>query len=156
VATERQIAANRRSASRSTGPRSDAGKERASRNARTHGLTTGLLGGPSANQVDKLARKIGRTKDKAVFEYARTAAQAELDLVRVRQARVALIDRVWALGTLDAPRPFSVREVRLLAAALWGRAAPATSTTYRPPNDDADRGTGAHRRGHTTGAPEAG
>ena len=42
MATERQIAANRRNASKSTGPRSRAGKKRARQNAYQHGLTTSL------------------------------------------------------------------------------------------------------------------
>jgi hypothetical protein len=39
MASERQIAANRRNARKSTGPRSCAGMKRASRNAYRHGLT---------------------------------------------------------------------------------------------------------------------
>src|SRR5690349_8436328 len=40
MASEKQIAANRRNARRSTGPRTPAGKVRAALNALTHGLTT--------------------------------------------------------------------------------------------------------------------
>ena len=40
MATQRQIAANRANARKSTGPRTEAGKRRAKRNALTHGLTT--------------------------------------------------------------------------------------------------------------------
>jgi hypothetical protein len=44
MASERQIAANRRNARKSTGPRSGAGKKRASRNAYRHGLTLSIRG----------------------------------------------------------------------------------------------------------------
>ena len=43
MATEKQIAANRRNAKKSTGPRTPAGKARASLNALRHGLRAGTL-----------------------------------------------------------------------------------------------------------------
>jgi hypothetical protein len=43
MASEKQIAANRRNAQRSTGPKTEAGKERASRNALCHGLASPTL-----------------------------------------------------------------------------------------------------------------
>ncbi len=50
--SERQRAANQRNAQRSTGPTSDAGKARSSRNATTHGLTARLPEiGPEAEQA---------------------------------------------------------------------------------------------------------
>jgi hypothetical protein len=105
VATERQIAANRRNARKSTGPRSSAAKKRASRNAYRHGLTLSLTSTAAiAKRLDKLARKIaGGSKNEIVLEHARAAAQAELDLARVRQIKIALIKSVSALGALGAP-----------------------------------------------------
>ena len=152
MATERQIAANRRNASKSTGPRSSAAKKRSSQNAYRHGLTLSLSSSPAfAKRLDERARKIaGNSKSEIVLQYARTAAQAEFDLACVRQVRVALIDRVWALGTLDAPRPFSVREVRLLAAAVWGRALPPIPQRIDPrttmPTEEPARTAEAMRR----------
>ena len=59
MASERQIAANRRNARKSTGPRSGAGKKRASRNAYRHGLTSCVTSSAAvAKQLDKLIRKI--------------------------------------------------------------------------------------------------
>ena len=56
MATEAQIAANRRNANRSTGPRSAAGKARVARNAFRHGLAARLVAGtPSAARVRQLA-----------------------------------------------------------------------------------------------------
>jgi hypothetical protein len=39
-----------------------------------------------------------------MLERARAIAQAELDLARVRRAKVALIERASAFGELDPPR----------------------------------------------------
>ena len=57
-----------------------------------------------AKRLDELARKIaGGSKNEIVLEHARAAAQAELDLARVRQIKIALIKSVSALGALGAP-----------------------------------------------------
>ena len=59
MATERQIAANRLNARKSTGPRSIAAKERASRNAYRHGLTLSLPSDAgTAKRLDEFARKL--------------------------------------------------------------------------------------------------
>ena len=58
MASERQIAANRRNARKSTGPRSGAGKKRASRNAYRYGLTLNITSAAFAKQLDKLVREI--------------------------------------------------------------------------------------------------
>jgi len=91
MATERQIAANRRNARKSTGPRSGAGKKRASRNAYRHGLTLSITSTAAfAKQLDKLAREIaGDTEDPILPERARAIAQSELDFARVRRTKVA-------------------------------------------------------------------
>jgi len=107
MASERQIAANRHNARKSTGPRSGAGKKRASGNAYRHGLTSNIT--PTAifaKQLDKLVRKIaGETEDAMVLERARAIAHAELDLAQVRRAKIALIERACVFGALDPPRP---------------------------------------------------
>ena len=59
MASERQLAANRRNARKSTGPRSGAGKTRASRNAYRHGLTLSITSTAEyAKQLETLVRKI--------------------------------------------------------------------------------------------------
>jgi hypothetical protein len=59
MASERQIAANRRNARKSTRPRSGVGKNRSSRNAYRHDLTFGITSTAAlAKLLDKLARKI--------------------------------------------------------------------------------------------------
>jgi hypothetical protein len=107
MASERQIAANRRNARKSTGPRSGAGMKRASRNAYRHGLTLSITSTAAfAKQLDKLVREIaGDTKDAIMLERARAIAQAELDLAQVRRVKVALIERASAFGELDPPTP---------------------------------------------------
>ena len=100
MASERQIAANRRNARRSTGPRSSTGKKRAGRNAYRHGLS--LNSGSIrdlAESVNNLARKIaGDSTDTGVLERARMIAEAEFDLCRARRAKVELIEPLRGRG----------------------------------------------------------
>ena len=123
MASERQIAANRRNARKSTGPRSGAGKKRASRNAYRHGLTLSITSTAAfAKQLDKLVRKIaGDSEDAMVLERARAIAQADLELARVRRAKVALIERASAFGEFDPPQLTVAQMVRLLNAFVRGR-----------------------------------
>jgi hypothetical protein len=124
VATERQIAANRRNARKSTGPRSRGGRTRTRRNAYRHGLTLGLKSSAIENWLQKFARKIAAdSNNEILLDYARAAAQAELDLARVRLAKTATIQRVSALGTpyaFDHFEAFTKRskELRRLARDL--------------------------------------
>jgi len=121
MVSERQIAANRRNARKSTGPRSGAGRKRASRNAYRHGLTLSIASTAAfAKQLDTLVREIaGDTEDAILLERARALAQAELDLARVRRAKVALIERARAFGELDPPQTFStVTEIKRFFNAL--------------------------------------
>jgi hypothetical protein len=108
MASERQIAANRRNARRSTGPRSTSGKKRTSQNAYQHGLTTPLSHTEVARAVETLAGQIaGDRADKIALALAHDAAAAELELGRVRRVKVALVERVAALGRLDVPKRFA-------------------------------------------------
>ena len=118
MASERQIAANRRNARKSTGPRSGAGRKRASHNAYRHGLTLSITSTAAfAKQLDILVRKIaGDSEDAIVLERARAIAQAELDLARVRRAKLALIERASAFGELDTPQLIVTQMIRILNA----------------------------------------
>jgi hypothetical protein len=73
MASERQIAANRRNARKSTGPRSGTGKKRTSRNAYRHGLRSSITSTAGfAKQLDKLVREIaGDTEDPILLERAK-------------------------------------------------------------------------------------
>ena len=105
MASDRQIAANRRNARRSTGPRSPAGRRRSSRNAFRHGLAAGLtISAERTQNIERLARKIaGARPDILSLEGARTFAQAEFDLAQIRRVKVGLISRVLAFGGLQTP-----------------------------------------------------
>lgn len=116
MASERQIAANRRNARKSTGPRSEPGKKRASQNAHRHGLTIRMTSVEFERQVETLARQLaGDTEDKMTLEFARVAAEAELELVRVRQVKAALIERIVAFGGYECPKHFPSDQ----AAVQW-------------------------------------
>ena len=63
--------------------------------------------------MENLARKIAAdATDFVILEYARAAAEAEFDIARVRQTKVALIERMVAFGQLEQLQFFkSVRQV---------------------------------------------
>jgi hypothetical protein len=149
MASERQIAANRRNAHKSTGPRSGAGKKRASGNAYRHGLSLNITSTAAfAKQLDKLARKIaGNTEDAIVLERARAIAQAELDLARVRRAKLALIERASAFGELDPPQLTVIQMIRLVNAVERGRQIPKPIDTLATmPSEEPERSAEAVRR----------
>jgi len=93
MATERQIAANRKNALRSKGPSSHAGLARAARNAHRHGLAATPR--PVAlQQVERLALEIaGDTAGPLRREKAREVAHA---LGRVKEVRIAIFNRALA------------------------------------------------------------
>jgi hypothetical protein len=105
MATERQIAANRRNSRKSTGPRSRAGKRRTSRNAYRHGLSYGVAADAAfAKHVESLAQKIaGRGADAVTLEIARSVARAEFELAQIRRIKVALIARLSEFGEFEVP-----------------------------------------------------
>jgi hypothetical protein len=108
MASERQIAANRRNAQKSTGPQTVGGKKRVGKNAYRHGLATRLLFGPElADQIEQRARAIAGTSESILtLACARAVAEAEFDVARVRQIKIALIERVASLGYLDWPEVY--------------------------------------------------
>ena len=81
--------ANRRNSSRSTGPKSEKGKARAAQNSFRHGLS--LPPGPEWNRhIKKLAQRIaGADRSEAGFAAARRIAEAQIQIVRVRNERLA-------------------------------------------------------------------
>jgi hypothetical protein len=90
-----KIRANRANARASTGPNTVRGKYRAAQNARRHGLSLSILTDPAHSaEVENLAHEIaGEGASSEILELARRIAEAQIDLVRVRQARHDLIDR---------------------------------------------------------------
>ena len=100
MTTHRQIAANKRNASRSTGPRTDAGKERSSRNAMTHGLVSIRVQGIgkefSKQLVELLASELQIDQ-----ELARDALLAHIRIRKVREAYFELLKKPWPEATGD-------------------------------------------------------
>jgi hypothetical protein len=92
MSSDRQIAANRINAKKSTGPRSKAGREVSRRNARRHGLAIDIGCDPAFHDdIEKLARALSGGAQN-VSERARETAEAEIDLLRIRKIRVWLYD----------------------------------------------------------------
>ena len=107
MATERQIAANRANAKRSTGPKTLAGKMSSSRNAYRHGLSCPVPLDPE--KVDAIALALaGDSVDEQRLAAASEVARAQLELLRVRSVRTQLITSVkidlLAIDTLKLRR----------------------------------------------------
>jgi hypothetical protein len=101
VTSERQRAANRANAAKSTGPRTMAGRANASQNAWRHGLATSLRSEPGVvEEIERIAHAVvveaGRPD---LIENARRVAEAEIDLRRVRRARETLARLPTAAAT---------------------------------------------------------
>lgn len=87
--------ANRENAKASTGPRTKAGKLGSARNALRHGLTVPILADPNFSAtMEPLVRQIvGDDACPELKEIAHVIVVAQIDLLRVRQARQQLILR---------------------------------------------------------------
>ena len=86
--TPLQVAASRRNGRKSTGPKSRAGKSRAARNARRHGLATSIWSDPAlASATEALALELaGPGASPELQSLAREAAAAHIAVDRVRRA----------------------------------------------------------------------
>ena len=94
MASERQIVANRRNAQKSTGPTTGPGKERSSKNAYRHGLSLPVCNVGSQKHLKDLSRQFaGDASDAKILGLAERAADAHTDLVRVRKAKTAMLER---------------------------------------------------------------
>jgi hypothetical protein len=96
----RRVFANRLNARKSTGPRTAAGKAAVARNARRHGLSVPLGHEQHiALDVEALARRIvgsiaGLEAQPRLHALACRIAEAQLDLARVRRARLPVRARL--------------------------------------------------------------
>ena len=95
MTSERKVAANRRNAARSTGPRTQGGRATAARNALRHGLRSASVDhGQEPEVVARIARLIaGKTSDGARYEQAVIIAESALLIARIRLFRIKAIER---------------------------------------------------------------
>jgi hypothetical protein len=128
VISNRKLASNRKNARRSTGPRTIASRARAARNAFRHGLAIPLTRDPvTSAEIERVAARLaGPAASPYRLEQARVAAEAELDLRRLRAHRTAVLDRKAAELAMCRPEHAdpraaeldSNREAIAIAAAL--------------------------------------
>ena len=110
MASEKQIAANRANAKRSTGPRTALGKMKSSRNAYRHGLCCPLSLGPdSAAKIEAIARAVTAGAGDEQLVSAVEFAKAQFELLRIQAIRNEMM-----LG-LDL-EPLNTQELRQLAS----------------------------------------
>jgi hypothetical protein len=99
VTSDQKLSSNRKNAQKSTGPRSEAGKRRAARNALNHGLAIPVQTIPELRaDIETLAMLIARASgEKAITELSRQAAEAQLEIFRIRKFRRAIYstDASW-------------------------------------------------------------
>ncbi len=106
MTSPRKLIANRENARRSTGPRTLASKARAAQNSMRHGLSVSLVRAAEMSaEIDRLAVALaGSRRDPAALEQARIAAEAELELQRVRAYRTFVLDEKTAqMAPLGCP-----------------------------------------------------
>jgi hypothetical protein len=96
MSSERKITASRNNGRTSSGPRTKAGKTRASRNALQHGLAA-ISHGESipSGDIARLAKAICRDdSDPALLAQARVIAQNEMVLRAIREQQMAAVERL--------------------------------------------------------------
>jgi hypothetical protein len=93
MTSPRKIAANRKNARASTGPKTGEARTRVARNALRHGLSIPVRSDPaSSEQVEAIARQIaGADASAEIQDRARDVAEAQIDLRRVRCVRNRLV-----------------------------------------------------------------
>jgi hypothetical protein len=102
MASARKIAANRRNAAKSTGPRQETAKRRTRRNALRHGLAARIAFDPGRPaRVESLAREfVGSASDFTTIELARALARAELDLEQIGRLKAGLVNSAASSMTI--------------------------------------------------------
>jgi hypothetical protein len=103
MASERQIEANRRNAKKSTGPKSQSGKKRSSKNPFRHGLSVPMSNAGLEAQLKDLSHQFaGEASDAESLVQAARAADAQLELTRIRHVQTAMVECALMLGASDA------------------------------------------------------
>jgi hypothetical protein len=94
MTSDRKAASNRKNAQPSTGPRSEISRRHSRRNALRHGLAIAI---PSFSKDIEVLAKIlaGGSVGRTVGEFARQAAEAEIDLLRICKLRASRFKTVY-------------------------------------------------------------
>ena len=126
MATEKQIAANRANAKRSTGPKTAAGRARSSRNAYRHGLSGGMpLEDPALQaQVNLIAEALiaGQTSSMENSIAAAEFAEAQVKLLEIRKLRQAMLTDLQSRDLQDFSRLAALDRYERLAHTRRRRA----------------------------------
>jgi hypothetical protein len=116
MTSERQIVANRQNGRRSRGPKSSVGKRHSSANAVRHGLSRkiGARGDPETEALAHLL--VAENADEERLEHARSVVRAHFDLLRIREVKRDLMERLYRFGAPGPLRRFRSRsdEIRYL------------------------------------------
>lgn len=118
MTSARKIAANRRNALKSTGPRGAAAKHRTRRNAERHGLAARITyDADRLARVESLAQELaGATSDFITLELARAIARAELDIEQIHRVKAGLINTAASSMTIATTRGEALTPDPLAAA----------------------------------------
>jgi hypothetical protein len=112
--TEKQIAANRANAKKSTGPNTAAGKLKSSGNAYRHGLSGPVLldraNSPKTDSTghDLASGQVGRDRLTSAAEFA----HAQTEILRIRAIR----NEQWVKISLDEGQEYDPKALKRLAA----------------------------------------
>lgn len=118
MASPAQIAANRRNALLSTGPRTAAGKARSGANALKHGLRSSLERNASmVEEIEALTIEIARLAKKP-REAARSIAEHQLMIERIQQTRTNVINHYIERLSRDDPDVVSPQARMAMATAM--------------------------------------
>jgi hypothetical protein len=124
LTSDRKVRANRENARASTGPKTAQGRARAARNPFRHGLSLPVHSDPAwSEEVQALTREIaGTNADTNIQDLARRAAEAHIDLRRIRHARHRLLSHALSDPYYDSRA--NTRGKMALLGALLGKNLP--------------------------------
>ena len=114
MATEKQIAANRANAKRSTGPKTAAGKLRSSRNAYRHGLSGPVIWDQATSaKIDSITSDLAsRQAIQVPLTLTAEFAEAQMEVLRIQAIR----SDQWASISQEEDKELNLKDLKRLAA----------------------------------------